>query len=627
MEKILKKLTATLFLAAGFTAFAAALPGVTDSPYGVCAHLNRWEYPEMRQELHMMKEARIGFDRTDLDWAQVEPKPGEWNFSRWDAIVGTAEENGIALLPILGGFQPKWGTPFAAHMDHWKTYLTAVVNRYKGRITCWEVINEPDLGEFSGKHAEYAKILKESYDCIKAAAPEAVVTNGGLADMDKVEEFLKLAPPDSFDVLNIHRYYWQDYPEAEFAFLLRGIREKMKQYGHGGKQLWLTETGYSTAPAPDYTGTISAALKKISLDDPSLPIILIDDPEYHYSTECVNLELQSCFREERKVRCITLAEIAKLDPCREPLLLLPANEGFPSKEVKSVVAYLRKGGTVIIPGGGIPFYFDRIRMPDGTITHRAMPDQFYRELHLSWEAWWTNPKAPRGTTLLENAPGIDCGNLFPKSVSRYFGTANLKPGDTMIPLVNAWSKDRTYHAPAAALYRFNSNLKGNIIALSWQDSSHRTTPEWQAKLLPRTFLIAFNSGAAKVFTYSFRSMEHSFPLGREGHFGILRADLTPKPAYTAYSTLTRMRPAGSVDLCLTEKNGIYTAVWKQPSGIPVTAVWTVSRPKDTSFKTTGQLISACDYLGRPVQVMTTGGNVRLTADSGIIYLKGVKPHF
>lgn len=62
----------------------------------------------MQEELHMMKEARIGFDRTDLDWAQVEPKPGEWNFSRWDAIVGAAEKNGIALLPILGGFQPKW---------------------------------------------------------------------------------------------------------------------------------------------------------------------------------------------------------------------------------------------------------------------------------------------------------------------------------------------------------------------------------------------------------------------------------------------------------------------------------------------------------------------------------------
>lgn len=92
MEKILKKLTAILFLAAGFTAFAAEHPGVTDSPYGACAHLNRWEYPEMQEELHMMKEARIGFDRTDLDWAQVEPKPGEWNFSRWDAIVGAAEK-------------------------------------------------------------------------------------------------------------------------------------------------------------------------------------------------------------------------------------------------------------------------------------------------------------------------------------------------------------------------------------------------------------------------------------------------------------------------------------------------------------------------------------------------------
>ena len=64
----MKMLTAITLLAAGFTGFTAEHPGITDSPYGACAHLNRWEFPEMKQELRMMKDAGIGLDRTDLDW-------------------------------------------------------------------------------------------------------------------------------------------------------------------------------------------------------------------------------------------------------------------------------------------------------------------------------------------------------------------------------------------------------------------------------------------------------------------------------------------------------------------------------------------------------------------------------
>ncbi|MBS1370505.1 MAG: hypothetical protein HPZ91_11175 [Lentisphaeria bacterium] len=619
----MKKLTAILFLAAGFAGFAAERPGVTGSPYGACAHLNRWEYPEMRQELRMMKEAGIGLDRTDLDWKQVEPEKGRWDFSKWDSILDAAERNNITLLPILAGMQPRRSSPLADHMDEWKTYLSTVVNRYKNRIGYWEVVNEPDLGEFSGNHAGYATFLKESYDCIKAADPGAIVTNGGLANMEKAGEFLKLAPPDSFDVLNIHRYCWQDYPEGELRSLLRGIRADMKRYGHDKKPVWLTETGYSTAPAPELAGVLAYALRMLKLDDPSLPVVLIDDPDYLYSTECVNLDLKSLFREKRSFRRIPLSGLAKLDPRNSPLLLLPMNEGYPSAFHEPLVAYLEKGGTVIFPGGGIPFYFDRIRHPDGSIENRGASDRILRELHISWDAWWKNKNAPRSTRLLEAVPGA--GELrFPKSANRYLGRENLEPGDELIPIVNAWSKDRSWSAPVAGIYRFNSSLKGNLIAFTWQDCSHRTSPEWQAMLLPRTFLLAFSEGVEKVFTYSFRSMEQYFPDGREGHFGLLRHDLTPKGAYTAYATLTRMRPAGSQDLGLSAKNGVYIANWKKPDGTPVSAVWTVSRPETVRLKAAGKLKSACDHLGNPLSVDASPGSVRVPAGPGVIYLEGLR---
>ena len=61
----------TLLLAACFLLSAAA-----ESPYGVCAHLNRMPPEEMRRDLAGCAAAGFGVVRVDLDWAQVEPEPG-----------------------------------------------------------------------------------------------------------------------------------------------------------------------------------------------------------------------------------------------------------------------------------------------------------------------------------------------------------------------------------------------------------------------------------------------------------------------------------------------------------------------------------------------------------------------
>lgn len=620
---IMKTLTAIILLTLALAGFASERFGPYNSPYGVCAHLNRWEFPQMPQELQMMREAGIDFVRTDLDWNQVEPRKGEWDFAKWDALVDAAGRNKIAILPILGGMQPRWGSPLTEHMADWKNYVTAAVNRYKDRIRCWEVVNEPDLGEFAGNHAKYARFLKESYDCIKTADPDAIVTTGGLAEMEKIGEFLKLAPPDSFDVLNIHRYYWQDYPEGEFRALLRKIKSEMKQYGHADKPVWLTETGYSTAPAPDLAGILAYALNMLKLGSPSLPVVLIDDDDYLYSTECVNLDPGSFFKEKRTFHRIPLAGLADLDPKKYPLLLLPMNEGYPAVFGKALASYLEKGGTVIYPGGGIPFYYNRVRHPDGSIEHLAISDQVQKMLHIAWEAWWINKNAPKSTGLLEAAPEIQ-GLSYPKSANRYLGRKNLQPGDELIPIVSARSQDGSWSAPVAGIYRFNSNLKGNFIVFSWQEYSHRTTPEWQAMLLPRTYLLAFNENVQKIFTYSFRSMEQYFPTGREGHFGIFRLNLTPKPAYAAYATLTRMRPAGSKDLGITAKDGIYVATWQKPDGTPVSAVWTISRTQNVLLKFSGELKSAYGHLGNPISPEVTTDGIRFSAGPGITYLVGVQ---
>ena len=107
----MKMLTAITLLAAGFTGFTAEHPGITDSPYGACAHLNRWEFPEMKQELRMMKDAGIGLDRTDLDWRQVENRKGRGIFQNGmpsSKPPGKTESPSCRFLPEIshGGVPP-----------------------------------------------------------------------------------------------------------------------------------------------------------------------------------------------------------------------------------------------------------------------------------------------------------------------------------------------------------------------------------------------------------------------------------------------------------------------------------------------------------------------------------------
>ena len=126
-------------LAAATLALAAA-----ESPYGVCAHLNRMPPEEMKQELAGIARTGIGFVRTDLDWSQVEPEPGKWDFACWDALVEEAGRQGVKVLPILGGELPAHGKPPFRNLERWLNYVERCVSRYKGRIDCYEVINEAD---------------------------------------------------------------------------------------------------------------------------------------------------------------------------------------------------------------------------------------------------------------------------------------------------------------------------------------------------------------------------------------------------------------------------------------------------------------------------------------------------
>ena len=59
-----------------------------------------------------------------------------------------------------------------------------------------------------------------------------------------------------------------------------------------------------------------------------------------------------------------------------------------------------------------------------------------------------------------------------------------------------------------------------------------------AKYMPRLFCEYFRKGIARAYSYEFiDEFEDKALTNREAHFGLLRRDGTPKPAYTAVKNL------------------------------------------------------------------------------------------
>ncbi len=125
-------MTAVFFL---FALPDSVFPTPEKSPYGICAHVSRHGDHELAEgEFKLMRQAGIGWARTDFDWTTVQQaQGGPWDFSLFDATVDKAEEAGVTILPILG-YDVPWASPAYRHMDLWREYVQKTVGRYKDRL-------------------------------------------------------------------------------------------------------------------------------------------------------------------------------------------------------------------------------------------------------------------------------------------------------------------------------------------------------------------------------------------------------------------------------------------------------------------------------------------------------------
>jgi Beta-galactosidase len=242
-----------------------------------------------------MRAARIGSVRWPVNWATVQPTAsGGYDWSSVDPAVSAAARQGLKVLPFLYG-TPRWiaRKPTTLPIDSgrarraWIAFVEEAVKRYGPggtfwaehapavaaqnnvpaiprpiAIRTWQVWNEANFFYFAFpvSPSRYVKLLKPTYQAIKAADPRAkVILSGLFGDPDEagprgmdaaafLERIYRIRGAKSyFDAVALHPYAFH---VDDLELLTEELREVVLDNHDRRAHLYITEMGWGSQNDP-----------------------------------------------------------------------------------------------------------------------------------------------------------------------------------------------------------------------------------------------------------------------------------------------------------------------------------------------------------------------------------------
>lgn len=202
--------------------------------------------PEVARALVELEKLPITWVRNEIPWAGVEPERGHFDWERWDRVVDELHARDYRILGMLC-YWNNWVDAYSdAGIREFGLYAERVARRYRGRVSAWEIWNEPNEAIFWKSTPErYVRLMRAAYEGVKRGDPNAVVVGGSLSgsDLTYLRTLLRLGAARWMDALSVHPYSFGWSPEdAQLIPELRGIAAEMRRAGKSDR-LWLTEIG------------------------------------------------------------------------------------------------------------------------------------------------------------------------------------------------------------------------------------------------------------------------------------------------------------------------------------------------------------------------------------------------
>ncbi len=207
--------------------------------------------------------------RTRFSWQAAEPTQGAaYVWTSMDQAVDRAQAAGCPLLGVLAQ-APAWATggvgagnfyPLDHQIDYYN-FCQAVSARYAGQVTYYEVMNEPNIRNWTA--AQYAEIVTGAGAALKTGDSTCKVISGVTAG--PLNKPTTAGIPWATAVLNdagcqaatdiwSHHLYVRPFaPEigdikGPVDTMIEASLAFMDSHGASGKELWTTEFGWPTTP-------------------------------------------------------------------------------------------------------------------------------------------------------------------------------------------------------------------------------------------------------------------------------------------------------------------------------------------------------------------------------------------
>ena len=225
-----------------------------------------------------------------LTWRSMEPERGVYNWGGLDGAVAAAQRHGVEVMYTFDA-TPQWASSrpnqkcFAGNIGcnalprdlrDWEDFVRAVATRYKGKISVYEIWNEPNTkNEWAGSYKDMIQLAQAAYRTIKLISPNAGILTPapsihgyqplGLTSAVQhkwLGEYLKAGGSAFADGGSFHAYVMQDDCRdskldclgTPFVAQVRRIRSAMDDNGMQGMPIYVTEGGWgkdTELPDPD----------------------------------------------------------------------------------------------------------------------------------------------------------------------------------------------------------------------------------------------------------------------------------------------------------------------------------------------------------------------------------------
>jgi hypothetical protein len=289
-------LTASAVLSAGAASLlTAGGSGPVVLPYATMAAINTsnttvgiadsdlygMTHADIDRTLNEMQAMGVQNVRVLIPWSGIEVADNYFYWDTMDYIVNAANERGMGILGVLNS-TPAWAVaPGAAPVvsppastAQYAEFVSAVAQRYAGKISAYEIWNEPNAYYYwnpGPDPAAYTELLKAAYPAIKAADPNATVIGGVVGWVNDVQG-LAMSPANFvqgmydagaagyFDALSYHPYHYTlpfsqgaQYGDIAPISQLELMHQEMVANGDGNKLIWASEYGEPTSVADEPT--------------------------------------------------------------------------------------------------------------------------------------------------------------------------------------------------------------------------------------------------------------------------------------------------------------------------------------------------------------------------------------